>query len=451
LKLPDALLDSLDGAEGFDKVEFEAIHQSGIQVTSIRLNPYKKADTLKSYYSHKVPWCKNAFYLNERPSFTLDPIFHAGGYYVQEASSMFLWHILEQLIANDTKGKKVLDLCAAPGGKTTLLASYFSDGLVVANEVIKSRSAILVENTIKWGLPNIIVTNNDPSHFNKLLGFFDVIIVDAPCSGSGLFRKDPSAIEEWSEDNVLHCSQRQERILAAILPSLKENGILIYSTCSYSIAEDEQIADWLVEKMNMQSLKINVPLDWKIVISEAPSTQSVGYRFYPNLISGEGLYIVAFKKNETVLMNKFKETVLAKPNKIELSQINQFYALPLEYNAFKQNEAIRVIPECWYFSLMQLASVLYIKKAGIEIGTIKGKDVIPAHELAVSVMDKSTFKLVELNKDMSLQYLRRKEIQIESTVGWSLVTFQGTYLGWIKVLQNRINNYYPAEWRILKD
>jgi len=451
LKLPVALLDSLEGVEGFDKDAFEAIHQSSNQVTSIRLNPFKQSNSLISSYSQEVTWCKNAFYLKERPSFTLDPVFHAGGYYVQEASSMFLWHILEQLIGNDTKGKKVLDLCAAPGGKSTLLASYFTDGLIVANEVIKSRSAILVENIIKWGLPNIIVTNNDPSHFNKLLDFFDVIIVDAPCSGSGLFRKDPSAVEEWSEENVLHCSQRQERILADILPSLKENGILIYSTCSYSLAEDELIADWLIQKMEMESLEIEVPIDWKIIVSESPTTKSVGYRFYPYLINGEGFYIAAFKKNELDLMNKFKETVLAKPNKIELVQINHFYTLPLDYSAFKQNEAIRVIPESWYFTLTQLASVLYIKKAGIEIGTIKGKDVIPSHELAVSVMDKSTFKSTELNKDESLQYLRRKEMQIASTVGWSLVSFQGVYLGWIKGLQNRINNYYPAEWRILKD
>lgn len=451
MKLPAALLDSLEGVEGFDKDEFEAIHESGIQVTSIRLNPYKQANSLKSYYSQEVPWCKNAFYLNERPSFTLDPSFHGGGYYVQEASSMFIWYILEQLIGKETKGKKVLDLCAAPGGKSTLLATYFTDGLVVANEVIKSRSTILVENTIKWGLPNIVVTNNDPSHFNKLLGFFDIILVDAPCSGSGLFRKDPSAVEEWSEENVLHCSHRQEKILADILQSLKEDGILIYSTCSYSLAEDEQIADWLVQKMEMQSLEINLPLDHKIVASESPTTNSVGYRFYPNLISGEGFYIAAFKKNEMVLMNKYKETILAKPNKIELAQINQFYTLPLEYQAFKQNDAIRVIPESWYFALMQLASVLYIKKAGIEIGTIKGKDVIPSHELAVSVMDKSTFKSVELNKDESLQYLRKKEMQIASTIGWSLVSYQGVYLGWMKGLQNRINNYYPAEWRILKD
>ncbi len=451
MKLPATLLDSLEGLEGFDKVEFEAIHHSGTQITSIRLNPSKDANSLTSYYSHQVPWCKNAFYVNDRPSFTLDPVFHAGAYYVQEASSMFLWHILEQLVGYDTSGKKVLDLCAAPGGKSTLLASYFTDGLIVANEVIKSRSAILVENIIKWGLPNIIVTNNDPSHFNKLLGFFDVIIVDAPCSGSGLFRKDPSAIEEWSEKNVLHCSQRQERILAAILPSLKENGILIYSTCSYSLAEDEQIADWLVEKMEMESLKINVPLIWKIVASEAPSTKSIVYSFYPNLINGEGFYIAAFKKNKALVIDKFKETALVKPTKTELEQINQFYPIPLEFRSFKQNEVIRVIPECWYFALQQLAAVLYIKKAGIAIGAIKGKDIIPAHELAVSVLRKSTFKLLELNKEQSLQYLRRNELKLETTIGWNLVTFQGVNLGWVKGLQNRINNYYPAEWRILKD
>ncbi|WP_217451924.1 NOL1/NOP2/SUN domain family protein [Mucilaginibacter humi] len=168
-----------------------------------------------------------------RPSFTFDPLFHAGCYYVQEASSMFIAHILKHIKPTDPV--KVLDLCAAPGGKSTLLNSAMTaDDLLVANEIIKTRVPILADNLSRWGTANTIVTNNDPKDFNRLTGFFDIILVDAPCSGSGMFRKDPAAMDEWSEANVSLCHQRRERILADVYPALAEDGYLIYSTCSYS-------------------------------------------------------------------------------------------------------------------------------------------------------------------------------------------------------------------------
>jgi 16S rRNA C967 or C1407 C5-methylase (RsmB/RsmF family)/NOL1/NOP2/fmu family ribosome biogenesis protein len=451
LTLPLLFLNSLEGINGFNRSTFESVHASGEQVTSIRLNPVKQTIAQQNLFDEAIPWCKNAFYLKERPSFTLDPTFHAGAYYVQEASSMFLWHVVEQLIGADTKGKKVLDLCAAPGGKSTLLASYFLDGLVIANEIIKSRASILVENCIKWGLPNMIVTNNDPDHFKPLEGFFDLIVVDAPCSGSGLFRKDPQAIEEWSLANVQHCSQRQEKILDAILPSLKEDGILIYSTCSYSKEEDEQIADWLIENKEMISLKIEYNDQWKIIESTSNLKGAYGYRFYPDQIKGEGFFIAAFKKKGSSFSPRYKETQLTKPNKSELDLMNQFFMLPSSFNYFKQNDALRIINLEWWSALQQIAATLYIKKAGIEIGTIKGKDIIPSHELAVSTLDKTNFSQIEVTKEQSLQYIRRKELSIDAPKGWCLVKYLDAYLGWIKVLPNRINNYYPAEWRILKD
>ena len=216
--LPPPLLASLQGVTGFNRAAFEAIHDSGEQVTSIRLNPFKSFAGHANWVTTPVPWCPAGRYLATRPSFTLDPVFHAGAYYVQEASSMFLWHALQQTVGNGGSSK-VLDLCAAPGGKSSLLASYFSNGLVVANEVIKSRATVLVENMCKWGADQVIVTNNDPAHFKSVPGFFDVMVVDAPCSGSGLFRKDPAAVAEWSADNVQLCSQRQQRILADVLPA----------------------------------------------------------------------------------------------------------------------------------------------------------------------------------------------------------------------------------------
>ncbi len=451
MSLPAPFLESLVGIKGFNRSSFEKVHASGEQVTSIRMNPFKQGKSLAELYDGEVPWCKHAFYLKERPSFTLDPVFHAGAYYVQEASSMFLWHVMEQLVGDNTSGKKVLDLCAAPGGKSTLLASYFHDGLVVANELIKSRASILVENVIKWGQPNIIVTNNDPSHFNQLEGFFDVIVVDAPCSGSGLFRKDPAAINEWSLDNVVHCSQRQEKILESILPSLKEDGILVYSTCSYSTEEDEEMLDWLLNEMEMVSYKISVEDEWKVVEIQSPQKNAFGYRFYPDVLRGEGFFIAAFQNKRNAISSRWKETQLTKPTRTETEQMNRFFSLSEPFVYFKQNDALRMIHQEWMIPLQQLAASLYIKKAGIEIGTIKGKDIIPSHELAVSVFDKSELPQIQLTLAEALQYIRRKELNLSAPKGWCLVKYQDLFLGWIKVLPNRINNYYPAEWRILKD
>lgn len=448
--LPLSLLESLQSVAGFNRAAFEAVHASGEQVTSIRLNPEKPMlDGPET--SSGIPWCPHGYYLPSRPSFTLDPLFHAGAYYVQEASSMFIWKVLEQLLGDDTH-KKVLDLCAAPGGKSSLLASFFREGLVVANEVIKQRAAVLVENLTKWGSTQVVVTNNDPSHFQSLPGYFDVMVIDAPCSGSGMFRKDPAAIEEWSEDNVQLCSQRQQRILADVLPALKEDGLLLYSTCSYSKEEDEAIADWLVSEMGMESRSFSVPAEWGIVETQAPEKGAHGYRFYPDRLKGEGFFIAVFQKKTAVAVSRLKELHLSLPSKQELQQVQSFIKLPEGYTLFKQGETIRTIPTRWWKDLQILAKVLYIKKAGTGIGTIKGKDVIPEHELALSGLWKGQFTPLSLTREQALQYLRRKELLLpDSPAGWQLVAFEGLPLGWVKVLPNRVNNYYPAEWRILKE
>lgn len=448
--LPLSLLESLTPVAGFNRAAFEAVHASGEQVTSIRLNPEKPMVNVPET-SSGIPWCPYGYYLPSRPSFTLDPLFHAGAYYVQEASSMFIWKVLEQLLGDDTQ-KKVLDLCAAPGGKSTLLASFFREGLVVANEVIKQRAAVLVENLTKWGSTQVVVTNNDPSHFQSLPGYFDVMVIDAPCSGSGMFRKDPAAIEEWSEDNVQLCSQRQQRILADVLPALKEGGLLLYSTCSYSTEEDEAIADWLVSEMGMESRSLSVPAEWGIVETQSPEKGAHGYRFYPDRVKGEGFFIAVFQKKTAVAESRLKELNLSLPSKQELQQVQSFINLPEGYALFKQGETIRTIPSRWWKDLQILAKVLYIKKAGTGIGTIKGKDVIPEHELALSSLWKGRFTALPLTREQALQYLRRKDLVLpDSPKGWQLVVFEELPLGWVKVLPNRVNNYYPAEWRILKE
>ncbi len=461
MNLPQSFIQSLEGLPGFDKEAFVGVHESGKQVTSIRFNPQKKqgADKLSSEnndlqtkISQPVPWCQFGYYLEERPSFTLDPYLHAGMYYVQEASSMFLWHVLQHAIGKDTAGLKVLDLCAAPGGKSTLLASYFTNGLLVSNEVIKARASILVENISKWGSSKVIVTNNDPKDFQRLQGYFDVVVVDAPCSGSGLFRRDASAIEEWSENNVMLCSQRQQRILADVMPALKENGVFIYSTCSYSKEEDENILDWLCETFDVTSVQIPVPSEWNIIEVQSLTHKAFGYRFYPDKVEGEGLFMSAFvKKGDEDVFSQRKPQLTRIP-KTEQAIVQEWLNDSQSVFCCKQGENIIAVPSEYEQDVALLQKHLYLRKAGVTIGAVKGKDLVPHHELALSLLLKDRFEKAELDLGDALQYLRKAEFNLNGNTqrGWVLATCRNANLGWMKVLPNRINNYYPTEWRILK-
>ena len=453
MSLPAPFLQSLVGVAGFDKAAFEAVHASGETVTAIRVNPNKKPDQILFEQTDSVPWCPYGHYLASRPSFTLDPNFHAGAYYVQDASSMFLWHALTQIVGAPN-GQKVLDLCAAPGGKSTLLSTYFNNGLVVSNEVIKQRASVLVENMTKWGASNTVVTNNDPVHFQSVPGFFDVMVVDAPCSGSGLFRKDPTAMDGWSIDLVALCAQRQQRILADVLPALALGGVLIYATCSYDVKEDEQIADWLVNEMGLTPQAIDIGNFAGIIQTAAPISNAPGYRFYPDQIKGEGFFIAAFKKEKEAGIAspsfKTKEAVLEKLSKKVQEQLQNQLALDTNTATFLQSGMIKAIPAHFEASILQLASQLYIKKAGVSVGEFKGQDFIPAHELAVSYLPLHTFNAIDLDKEQALSYLRRADFNCNGEKGWNLMRHNGLGLGWAKILPNRMNNYYPQEWRILK-
>ena len=448
--LPLTFIQSIQTVKGFQKEAFEAVHAAEKQLTSVRINPSKNVSSLDIINNaSQVYWCEHGFYLPLRPSFTFDPQFHAGMYYVQEASSMFLWHVLNQTVTNPTQ-KKVLDLCAAPGGKTTLLSSFFTDGLIVSNEVIKSRANILVENVTKWGSENIVVTNNDPSHFKSLENFFDVIVIDAPCSGSGMFRKDKNAIKEWSLDNVVLCSHRQQRIVADVLPALKEDGVLIYSTCSYSKEENEDMVDWLMTTFELETVCIPFDASWGIVESESEQNRGFGYRFYPDQVEGEGFFIAVLKKTKPSPEKKYKEQAIALPVKNDLQILQSFITIPEHFSLFKHDTQIRMLHQLWLEDLKIIAGSLYIKKAGICVGEIKGKDVVPHHELALSTLDLKDISVISLNKDDALQYLRKNDIIVDTSNGWNIVKYGAARLGWMKVMPNRMNNYYPAEWKILK-
>lgn len=458
-RLPENFLKSLEGVEGFDRESFLKVHEEGEQVTAVRINPGKMAGSNRETATRplfdlpidrQVPWSQFGYYLRERPSFTFDPLFHAGCYYVQEASSMFLEQALKQLL-DLTQSLKLLDLCAAPGGKSTHIQSVISaESLLVSNEIIKSRNFILKDNLIKWGSLNVFITNNDPLAFQKLEGYFDVMVVDAPCSGSGLFRKDEEAIDEWSINNVQLCRQRQQRILADALPALKEHGILIYSTCSYSKEEDEEIADWLVEEMGMKNEELKIKNEWNIVESISPATNSKGYRFYPDKLKGEGLFLSCFRKQQPVNATKIRPVKLEKISSKEKHIISPWLKSD-DVEVLKENDRFFGVPKHLMNEYASLKSVLNIQYAGTGIGPIMKERLVPEHSLALSAIASDEILFTELSYEQAIRYLQRQDLNFETkNKGWQLVCYKGYNLGWINVLPNRINNYYPKELRILK-
>jgi len=444
VQLPSLLLKSLTDAKGFDKETFEAIHSSGEQITSIRINPAKQSPI--NLPNSKIPWTDVGYYLNSRPSFTFDPLFHAGTYYVQEASSMFLEQALKQTV-DLTKSIKVLDLCAAPGGKSTHIQSLISkDSLLVSNEVIRSRANVLKDNIIKWGCENVMVTNNDPKDFSKLENYFDVIVVDAPCSGSGLFRRDPEAINEWSENNVQLCTQRQQRILSDVWPALKENGILIYSTCSYSNEEDEEIIQWLIENLSIDHCPLSIDKSWGIVESAG------GYRFWPDKVKGEGFFLACFKKKDGEEEGSFRYKKKPQPLTNKEMKMVERWMKKDNLHFIKHINTVYAWPEQQVKDFSFLLEQLRVIYSGTLSGELMRDKLVPDHALAMSNLVIDTIHQTELNYDQSIQYLQRKDLKIEvKNKGWQLITYQQHPLGWINALPNRINNYYPRELRILKD
>jgi len=447
---PENFLESLAGEPGFDRQNFMEAHQNGATLTSIRLNPFKKA-VIKM--DEQVPWCAEGLYLNTRPSFTFDPLFHAGCYYVQEASSMFIGHILNYIKENNDEQINVLDLCAAPGGKSTLINSGIGSGdLLVSNEIIKTRIPILCDNLNRWGTANTIVSNNDPRDFGRLPGFFDIILVDAPCSGSGMFRKDAAAMSEWSPANVNLCHQRQERILADVYPALKQDGCLIYSTCSYSHEENEDILDWLCSEFDLESIRIPIYKEWAIVETESPRQKAWGYRFYPGKVKGEGLFAACLRKRDSSgQLPSFKSKGNQKLPMKEIDVVKGYINNADDFYFFKVNDEWLTIDHQHKDSLDILQRSLYIKKSGVRIGKLMGNDLVPDHELALSIyINKEKALQTELSYEQAIQYLRRENIDINSGHrGWSLMEFEGQALGWAKLLPNRVNNYFPKELRIL--
>lgn len=414
--------------------------------TSIHFNIFKNLNREENLDG--VKWNYTGVYLPERPSFTLDPAFHAGAYYVQEASSMLVAEAARQLLDLD-RAVKVLDLCAAPGGKTTLLASVISeDSLLVANEVIRSRYQVLDYNLTKWGIPNKVTISQDVEQFGKIGSFFDLILVDAPCSGEGMFRKDPQAIAEWSPENVAYCSTRQKRILKNTVDLLKPGGILLYSTCTYNRHENEENAAWLLEEFPLEVAPLDLSPDWGI------TTRDIGYQCYPHRVSGEGFYLAAFRKlgkNKRPPKNKIASKFRYYQPLVKSKQqaIQGFIRQDADLVFLESDKGqIIAVPAELHHDLLQLSPYFRYFRMGTSIGRFKGKDLIPDPALALSTLIRAELPRIKVDQEEAIKFLRKEIPQVAASTGWQLISYKDLPLGWIKGLKNRINNYYPKEWRI---
>lgn len=417
---------------------------------SIRLNPGKSLPERQVPSGERVLWCEEGIYLSQRPVFTLDPVFHAGAYYVQEASSMFLCEALRQTVDKSVP-IRVLDLCAAPGGKSTLIADFIGpDGLLVANETVRTRVGALRENMEKWGYVNVAVTSGEAEDFAQAPGLFDVVVTDAPCSGEGMFRKDPDSIGEWSPENIAICSARQKRILASAVECLKPGGILVYSTCTYNEEENTDNVLWLSAEFPLELLKLRVPGSWGITETGG------GYQFYPHKTRGEGFFLAVLRKTagETAKTGtaNFKNLSAVAKSSIPLvsAWINTDAALRYYQTASGE---IMALPEQWTGVYSALEKLVRLKWFGVNIGEIKGKDMIPSHALALSNAISQDIQYVDTDRAQALRFLKKETIELPEGIrnGWTLVRHQGLNLGWIKVMPGRMNNYLPQERRIRMD
>ncbi len=436
ITLPKAFHDRMQNLLGNDYGSFYDSLQQAAPV-SIRHNR-KKTGSLPQ--KDVVAWCEAGRYLPERPVFTLDPLLHAGTYYVQEASSMFMEQAAA-LIAGDHP-LHVLDLCAAPGGKSTHLVDCLPAGsLLVSNEVIRHRVNVLAENLCKWGNPHVAVTHNDPKDFAALPSFFDVVLIDAPCSGEGMFRKDPQAVNEWSVDNVQHCAERQRRIVGDVWGTLREGGWLIYSTCTYNREENENNVQRIIKELGAELVRIPLQPAWNITESD------YGYRFYPHKTRGEGFFISLLRKKSAAPAGRSPKI----PRPAIAKNVPQWLSgdfITVQHDAFLQTRPAELMND-----IALLQSRLRVLQAGVQTGEIKGKDIIPHTAIALcTALRPDAFPCEEVDLNDALHFLHRDNISLKTNNrGYQLITFQGQPLGFVKNLGNRCNNLYPNNWRIRMD
>ena len=426
--------------------------------TAIRLNTPKMS--CPPFEAEAVPWSADGYTLPERPAFTLDPAFHAGAYYVQEASSQFAGYILSQAVGGraQCEGLRVLDVCAAPGGKSTHYASLVGEhGLVVANEINRSRAAVLADNARKWGLGNMVVTCNDSAHLGDYEEWFDVVAIDAPCSGEGMFRKSEEACEQWSEANVRMCAERQWEIVENVFDTLRPGGVLIYSTCTFNRDEDEALVQRICDEWGEAiepAQEVDVADEWGAVVGRVGAFQT--FRFFPHRVKGEGMFMAVARKagvpTSRRRMPKARREVIAAVEKRSEQELSRWVKEPKRMRFFSAGDTIYA---CWaehYDEIKALSSRLAVIYSGVALGQIfKGK-LKPDGALAFYVgLNRDAVATAELSLDEALQFLRKLDMSAEPFVeGVNMVLYKGLPLGFVKRVGGRVNNMYPASLRILK-
>lgn len=410
---------------------------------SLRFNT-DKVDISGLGFGDVVPWCPEGRYLDCHPHFTFDPSFHQGCYYVQDASSMAITSVLRQIAQTPVR---YLDVCAAPGGKTTAALSVLSHGsVVVANEFDFKRAEILKENIAKWGNPNVVVSRGDTSRLGKLGSAFDIVAVDAPCSGEGMMRKDVHARDQWSEGLIKQCATLQREILGNVWGALKSGGYLIYSTCTFNRTENEANVDWLINEYGAIPVRID-SLESIPEVLGGIQCNFPCYRFVPGIVRGEGLFLAVLRKEDspTHVRDKRRNTVKSISNHIISKWINEGVEL------LDLDGEIFAVPEKNADFMKALIDKLDVLAVGTHVAAVKGKDVIPAHELALSsLLNTDAFDECEIGLEESIHFLRKSNLILSSNVrkGITLLTYNGRPLGFVKNLGSRANNLLPKTWCI---
>ena len=422
--------------------------------TSIRFNPFKPVNSDILDDLKPVPWIDAAYYLSERPSFTLDPLFHAGAYYVQEAASMFIYEAIQKSGIDLDNSKCILDLCAAPGGKSTLLTQLGSHHMYVSNELIRSRYNILSENITRWGSYNHLLTQHNVKDFEGLEAQFDIVLVDAPCSGEGMFRKDMNARSEWSPDHVDLCASRQKRILASAAKLVKEGGLLIYSTCTFNEKENEDNVRWLTSNFDYNCIDVKPDEAWGIQSVNDKGISAC--RFYPHRTISEGLFLSVLQKQSGAGgcakgSRKLKNKSIQKLSRKKQALIDSRIRIKDNQTLFTDStEELFLIDSIHYERLEALMEVLRKSNPALKLGKTGRKEFIPEHALAMTTGVDLEYPVLELTKVDALKFLKKDVLNIEtSTRSWHIVKYKGLALGWIKILDGRINNYLPKSLRIL--
>ena len=423
---------------------------------AVRMNPFKAREQMYGVFGEPLAWSRWGRMPASRPSFTLDPAFHAGCYYVQEAASQFVGHILAS--AGVGAGARILDMCAAPGGKTTLYASVAGrEGLVVANEPVARRAAVLADNVRKWGTGNVVVTCDVPRSFALSGEKFDVVAVDAPCSGEGMFRKEKASRTEWSAGGVHQCAARQNEILSEAWEALREGGVLIYSTCTFNRTENEEVLQAFAERVGSALCvtdDIACPEAWGVMTGRVGAFRT--FRFYPHRTSGEGFFAAAAVKGSAphgggTGAGSRRREVLSELTGSARHAVARWFAAPETMRFAVAGDTVYALRAETFDDVKRISSSVNAIYSGVETGRLYGGELKPAHALAMFCdMNRGAVNVAELPREEALGYLRKELFDVTPLAeGMNLVLCDGYALGFAKRIGRRCNNAYPNSLRIL--